>query len=257
MNSDVQDQTYAIETTANKVQSDFRDQLTDMFKNAPMTDKDLMFNLGLFVRSSLLVKYIVLNSIYERVKHLPGVMMEFGVWYGQNLVLLENLRAIHEPFNKQRRFVGFDTFKGYAGQTDKDKKSDVWNVDSYSSNVDYQSYLAKLLEIHEGSNVLGHIRGRHKLVAGDVTVTVPKYFEDHPETLVAFAFFDMGLYKPTKVALEKVVEHSMPGTIILLDELTWDESPGEAIAFKEVFSDKKYKIEKMENYPSKSLVTIL
>ena len=67
----------------------------------------------------------------------------------------------------------------------------------------------------------------------------------------------MGLYKPTKVALEQVAEHSMPGTLILLDELTWPESPGEAVAFKEVFKGRKYEIEKVDIYPSKALVKIL
>ena len=42
-----------------------------------------------------------------------GALIEFGTWRGQNLVLLENLRAIHEPFNKQRTIIGFDTFAGY------------------------------------------------------------------------------------------------------------------------------------------------
>lgn len=257
MKNEIQNKTYAIETTADNTQTGFRDQLTEMFNNVPMSDKDLLFNLGLFIRGSLLVKYLVLNSVYERVKHLPGVMMEFGVWYGQNLVLLENLRAIHEPFNKQRHFIGFDTFSGYTKPSDKDKNSEAWIQDSYNSNKTYVAYLEELLKIHEGSNVLGHIRGQHKLVAGDVTKTTPAYFAKHPETIVAFAFFDIGLYEPTKVALQLVVDHSVPGTMILLDELTWAEAPGEALAFKEVFTGRKYKIEKVEHYPSKSLVTIL
>jgi hypothetical protein len=170
-------------------------------------------------------------------------------------VLLENLRAIHEPFNKQRKIVGFDTFSGYAGATDVDKKSAVWTQESYSAS-NYKEYLDRLLKVHEAGNVLGHIKGIHELIAGDVTQTVPEYFKKHPETFVAFAFFDLGLYKPTKVALEYVVEHSMPGTLILMDELTWSESPGEAVAFKEVFKDRKYEIRKIDNYPSKALVKI-
>jgi hypothetical protein len=42
----------------------------------------------------------------------------------------------------------------------------------------------------------------------------------------------------------------------LLDELTWREAPGEAMAFKETFSDCRYKIEKCRYYPSKAIVTI-
>ena len=46
-------------------------------------------------------------------------------------------------------------------------------------------------------NAFGHIRGRHKVIEGDATVTVPSYFQEHPETIVALAYFDIGLYEPT------------------------------------------------------------
>jgi len=48
----------------------------------------------------------------------------------------------------------------------------------------------------------------------------------------------------------------LPGSIILFDELTWPGAPGEAIAFKEVFSGANYRIEKCQWYPSKAIVTI-
>ena len=94
-------------------------------------------------------------------------------------------------------------------------------------------------------------------MAGDVTVTAPQYFVDHPETLVAFAFFDMGPYEPTIAALRAIQPHLVPGSVILFDELTWSGAPGEAMAFKEVFRDVSYRIEKCGLYPSKSIVTIL
>ena len=43
---------------------------------------------------------------------------------------------------------------------------------------------------------------------------------------------------------------------VKVGELTWAGAPGEAIAFKEAFSDLRYKIEKCQLYPSKSIVTI-
>ena len=126
----------------------------------------------------------------------------------------------------------------------------------YNSGSDYPRYLAELLEVHEGNNAFGHLRGNHKLVAGDVTHTAPKYFADHPETLVAFAFFDMGPYEPTVAALRAIKPHLVPGSVLLFDELTWAGAPGEAIAFKEVFRDIPYRIEKCALYPSKSIVTV-
>tara|TARA_R110002167_G_scaffold348055_1_gene559215 strand:- start:4151 stop:5011 length:861 start_codon:yes stop_codon:yes gene_type:complete len=260
-NNQAQEKSFQLESTSDETQLIYRDKLHDAFLNTPLPAEDQMFNLGLYTRSSLLVKFLVMNQLYERVKHIPGHIIELGVWWGQNMVLLENLRAIHEPFNKQRKIIGFDTFSGYppANNTqpsNKDKLSEVWNEGSYSTSSNYKDYLDNLLKIHESNNVLGHQNGCHELVEGDVSITVPEYFEKQPHTMVALAYFDIGIYEPTVKALAAIKPHLMPGSVILLDELTWAESPGEAIAFKEVFSRNEYKIEKCEHYPSKSIVTI-
>lgn len=242
-------------TTAFGETFDFRQKLKDMFQHGPLQGDELMFNLGLYVRSSLLVKFLVLDDLYRRFVSVPGALLEFGTWRGQNLVLLENLRAIHEPFNKQRTIVGFDTFDGYpesSGMADAALKEHS----GYKASGDYMDYLSQLLEAHEGSNAFGHLRGQHRLVKGDVTLTAPKYFADNPATIVAFAFFDMGPYEPTIAALNAIKPHLVPGSVILFDELTWSGAPGEAIAFKEAFRDVPYRIEKCRLYPSKSIVTV-
>ena len=262
IDNNIQKNSFEIESTANVTQVEARDELYNAFLNSPLPAEDLMFNLGLYTRSSLLVKFLVMNQLYERIKCIPGHIIELGVWWGQNVVLLENLRAIHEPFNKQRRIIGFDTFSGYEfsdennNNSNKDKKSEVWKDGSYSTPQNYKTYLEDLLKIHELGNVLGHNHCYHQLIEGDVTKTVPDYFNDNPETMVALAYFDIGLYEPTIEALKAIKPNLMPGSVILLDEFTWQESPGEAIAFKEVFSRNEYSIEKCEMYPSKAIVTI-
>ena len=253
---DAQGASYAIETTASQDQFKFRKRLDELYRDSPLSQEDLLFNMGMYTRSSVLVKFLVMSQLYERVKNIPGCLIEFGTWWGQNLILLENLRAIHEPFNKQRRILGFDTFSGYPLPSDWDKKSDVWKENSYSTPENYQAYLKELIEVHEGNNVLGHVRGIHELIPGNVEKTAPEYFEKHPETIVALAYFDMGLYAPTKAALQAIKNHLLPGSVVLLDELTWPESPGEAIAFKEVFRDMDFTIEKCQLYPSKAIVTV-
>ena len=242
-------------STAHGETFSFRERLGEMYAKSPLNEDDRMFNLGLYVRSSLLVKFLVLDDLYRRFKSVPGVLIEFGTWWGQNLVLLENLRAIHEPFNKQRTIIGFDTFSGYPEDAGMAAES-VQTHGGYHTGMDYQAYLAELLEVHQGNNAFGHIRGNHKLICGNVEKTAPQYFIDHPETLVAFAFFDMGPYEPTVAALRAIKPHLLPGSVLVFDELTWVGAPGEAIAFKEVLGDLKYRIEKSELYPSKAIVTL-
>ena len=246
----------ATESNASALQVEQRNLLSKMFRNFNIPDDELMTQLGLFVRSSYLVKFLVLNDLYMRIVNVPGDILEFGTRFGHNLVVFENLRAIYEPFNKTRRVIGFDTFDGYRGFSEKDIKGDVFSEERYTTFENYENFLAELLKVHEQSNVLGHIAGQHRLVKGDVCDTAPAYFRDHPETVVALAYLDMGLYNPTRAALKAIQPHLIPGSVILLDEFTWSESPGEAIAFKEVFGRNGYAIEKSRFTPMRAIVTI-
>ncbi len=243
-------------TSADREQLEFRRRLTAMFGESPLPPEHLMFNLGLYTRSSVLVKFLFMHDVYQRIRNLPGALIELGVWWGQNLVLLENLRAILEPFNKQRQILGFDTFSGYRTFTEKDAVSDVMADGTYSTPEGYREYLERLLEAHEGANAFGHRRNLHRLIEGDACETVPRYFAQHPETLVAMAFFDIGTYQPTIAALEAMRGSLMPGSVLVFDQLTWSGAPGEAIAFKEMFRDIDYAVEKSVLYPSKAIVTI-
>ena len=244
-------------TSADSLQLASRSRLEAMYLDSPLPPEHMMFNLGMYVRSSLLVKFLFMDDIYKRISNLPGVLVEFGVWWGQNLVLMENLRAIHEPFNKQRIILGFDTFNGYRTFTDKDVRGDVMSDGTYATPADYKQRLAQLLEAHERANAFGHRSGNHKLIEGDVTITAHEYFEANPHTLVAMAFFDIGTYRPTLEGLKAIKSSLIPGSVIVFDELTWNGAPGEAIAFKEVFRNIKYKIERSHLYPSKAIVTIV
>lgn len=240
----------SLEHTANDMQMAGRKALAQLFRAAPMGMDDLLFNLGLYARSGLLVKFLLLADIYRRCMHIPGVLVEFGVWYGQNLVLLENLRAILEPFHKQRRIVGFDSFTGY-------EESRFASTGLYATGREYIAYLRELLDAHSQCNVYGHIPNQHELVEGDVCATAPAYFAHEPGLVVALAILDMGPYRPTLAALQAIRPHLVRGSLVLLDEFTWKEMPGEAQAFRETFAPQEYRIERLALYPSKCLVEIL
>ena len=211
-----------------------RKVLYQLFAERPMPDDQLLVNLGLYMRSSALAKVLFLNELYEYIRDIPGVIMEFGTWWGQNLVLFEHLRAIYEPFNQTRRVIGFDTFQGYHAISANDVKSETIKVGGYAVEQGYQEYLERLLTYHESDNVLSNIK-KHVIVQGDVTQTVPAFFKNNPETVVALAYFDLALYQPTRVCLEAVKAHLIKGSVLMLDELNNTNYPGETIAFREVF----------------------
>ena len=60
-----------------------------------------------------------------------------------------------------------------------------------------------------------------------------KYLNDHPETIISFAYFDFDVYEPTKKCLELIKPHLTKGSIIGFDELNDPDFPGETVALKE------------------------
>lgn len=232
---------YRMETKASEAQIKHREIIYKLFRERPMPDDQLLINLGLYMRSSALAKILFLNELYGLILDLPGVIVEFGTWWGQNLTVFENLRAIYEPFNQNRRIIGFDTFKGYPSISDKDRPSETIKVGGYKVTENYRAYLEELIDYHEKNNVLANVK-KHRVVEGDVVETAPRFFEENPETVIALAYFDMALYEPTRVCLETIKPHLVRGTIIMLDDFNSHDYPGETIAFKEVFKGAKYSV---------------
>jgi hypothetical protein len=227
-----------------------------LFKQRPMQDEELMVNLPLFMRSGSLAKLLFINEIYQRIVDIPGGIFEFGVWMGQTTVLFENLRAVYEPYNSQRRICAFDTFTGYTGIGDNDKPSEIISEGVYTVSQGYETYLRELIDYHEHENVNAPRSSRHLLIKGDASVTCKAHIEANPHLIVALAYFDMALYEPTVECLKAILPRLVPGSVIAFDELGHPDYPGETQAFFEVFSGRDYTITRSRFLPDRSYITI-
>jgi len=236
-------------------QSEAREHLKDIFKNRPMSDEQLLTNSGLFCRASALAKVFFLREGYEKVVNIPGDIFIYGVWLGQDMVLMESLRAILEPYNSSRKVVGFDTFSGYANIKTKDKTSDVISGDGYKSPNDYEAYLSDLLAYHRSENTMGHAIN-HELIKGDASKTSKKYIKDNPACIVALAYFDLALYNPTLAALQSISSRLIKGSVVIFDELNDSRYPGETLAFWNWIKDFDYEITRSKFLPDRTFVTI-
>ena len=209
-------------------------QFVRHFKNSPLPDEETLANLGLFLTSKNLSRILFFYEIYKKIIHTHGIIVEFGVRWGQTLSIMSSLRGIFEPFNRHRKILGFDTFSGIKGVVKKDGKLHKCKEGDFSVPEDYEIFLDRILSSQEKLNPMSHLK-RYELIKGDATKTVPEYFKKHPETIVSLAIFDFDIYSPTKAALKAVKSHLCKGSILVFDELCDDIFPGETIALKEVF----------------------
>ena len=216
----------------------------DHFKASPLPDDEIIPNLGLFLNSKALSRVLFFYEIYQKIVNHHGVVLEFGVRWGQTLSLMSALRGIFEPFNRHRKIVGFDTFEGFIGINEKDGSLCKCTDGSFSVPSNYQEYLDKLLSMQEEFNPISHLK-KYELVKGDATQTIPEYFKKHPETIVSLAVFDFDIYTPTKVALEAVKPHLCKGSVLVFDELCDDIFPGETLALMETIGLNNIEVKRM------------
>lgn len=236
--SSQQHQPSQIITWGDAGQADRRKQLLGLLRRWPMPDNEFFLNLGMFLAPQTLGRILFMDHLYRQILPIQGIIVEFGCRWGQNLSLLTSLRGIYEPFNRLRKLVGFDTFEGFPQVSPQD--GDL-RPQMYSTAPGYASFLAEVLQLQEQESPLAHLK-KHEIVQGDASVTIREYLQRNPQTIIALAYFDLDVYKPTRDCLLSIRDHLTQGSVIGFDELNDQVCPGETVALKEVLGLSRFSI---------------
>lgn len=240
-------------SNATNQEKELRLSMAKQLRDSPIPDSELLDNLGLYLRRQNLSRILYVHELYKNIIDVHGVIMEFGVRWGQNLALYQSLRGIYEPYNYNRKIVGFDTFEGFIDVDPMD--GEHVKVGDYSVTENYEIQLNQLLDFHETESPVAHIK-KHELIKGDASNTIVDYLNRHPETIISLAYFDFDLYKPTRDCLRAIMDHTTKGTIIAFDELNYSAFPGETEALKEVLGLNTYAIKRSPLNPLRSYIII-
>jgi hypothetical protein len=178
-------------------------------------------------------------DLFRQILEVQGAVVECGVHKGNSLFLYNHLSTILEPYNFNRKIIGFDTFEGFRSisSDDQDKLSEA---DFSDTNVDLLSSWAGL---QDKNRPVSHIE-KMELIQGDATITIPEYIAQNPHLIVAMLYLDFDIYEPTKVALDHLLPLVPKGGIVGLDEINCKKWQGETIALKEVLSINDLRLQK-------------
>jgi hypothetical protein len=234
---------------------DERDAFVELHQSSPIPRNESLANLGLFLNRQALSRILFMQELYQRALPVHGVIMEFGTRWGQNAALFTNFRGIYEPYNYTRKMIAFDTFEGFPQVAAEDGANSAIRRGAYGVAPNYERYLGAVLSYHESECPLAHIQ-KHAIVKGDVTETLPTYLQEHPETIVALAYFDMDLYEPTLRALQALRPYLTRGSVIGFDELNYAPFPGETVAVREALGLDRYSIRRSILSPTASYLVV-
>jgi hypothetical protein len=240
---------------ASEREAEIRRGIVEDFRNCPIPDSEILQNLPLFISRQNLSQMLFINEMYQHILDVHGVIMEFGVRWGRNMALYESLRGIYEPFNHNRKIIGFDTFTGFPSVDSKDGSDQIISVGAYNVTDNYTDYLSRVLDYHEQESPISHIK-KYELVVGDASSGIEQYLDAHPETIVAMAYFDFDIYQPTRDCLSAIKDRLTKGSVIGFDELNNATYPGETLALKETLGLGAYQIRHSRFSPTQSYLVI-
>jgi len=236
-----------------KGETNRKQAMVERLRASRLPDRELLDNIGLYLTRQTLSRINFMQQLYRMIVPVHGVIMEFGVRWGQNMALFSNLRGIHEPYNYNRKIIGFDTFEGFPSVAPED--GGRVQVGDYGVAENWMEELDEILDFHTHNAPIPH-KKKHELVRGDATETLPAYLEEHPETIVALAYFDFDLYVPTRDCLEAILPHLTKGSVLAFDELNMSEFPGETLALREVLGLSRYAIQRDPSNPLTSWLVV-
>ena len=239
---------------------DSRMMLEAYFNESAGSTTEKIENFAKYVPRQNLARFLARYEIFKLIKDIQGSIVECGVLFGGGLLSFAKLSTILEPYNFQRKIVGFDTFDGFPS-IDKadlmgkpDRKSAHLKKHGFAAGDAYEDIL-RSIELYDKSRFLNHFP-KVEVVKGDFNITAKKYLEDYPHLIISCLYLDFDIYEPTKTALEYFLPRMPKGSIIVFDELNEEAFPGETVAVMEMMDIKSLRIRRFDFEPRISYAII-
>jgi hypothetical protein len=239
---------------------DARRALEAYFTASPGTATEKLENFAKYVPRQNLARFIARYELFKLIQDVQGSIVECGVLFGGGLMSFAKLSTILEPYNFQRRIIGFDSFTGFPDISPADlrglpeRKSEHLRPHGFSAEPAYADII-DAIELYDMSRFLAHFP-KVEVVQGDFEETGPRYLEDHPHLVVSCLYLDFDIYEPTRRALELFVPRIPKGGIVVFDELNEEAFPGETIAVMDVLSLNTLRVRRFEFEPRISYAVI-
>lgn len=215
----------------------FLEGLEEAAKESQTTNVERFANFPLWAPRQNVSRFLAQWEIYrEHIQHSHGSIIECGVAFGGGLMAWAHFASILEPVNHTRRVIGFDTFAGFVGMSERDAKAESGLAYAGGMAAPVEDEIQNLAHLHDLNRAVGHIP-RVELVKGDANQTIKEYVESNPHLVVSALVLDFDVFLPTRRALERFRPLMPKGSVIVFDELNCKDWPGETQAAADIIPD--------------------
>lgn len=189
-------------------------------KNCPSDDIYSVFNDFIFSSDiKLLGKLLHRYKFFLETKHLPGDIVEVGVFKGSGMATFVKFLEIFMN-NSNKKVIGFDIFDTAESSFILETKDTV--IDKNSMETVYSKVAKDELSLEAVTerleSISDNVSDKIKLIKGDVQDTIPKFLHDNPGFRASLIYIDVDIERPTYHALVNLWDRLLPGGVILFDE---------------------------------------
>jgi hypothetical protein len=201
--------------------------------------RDVLESFAIYTRRINVTRFLAHYELYKLISHLPGSIVECGVYQGNSFFAFHKFLEIFHPGDRIRHVIGFDDFQGLRLSSEdgpeypnRSKTEGGWKADGF------KPALLELLALHTRDQFVSASQ-RCFFIDGDILQTVPDYVSANPGLRISLLHLDVDVYKPTMTALEHLYDRVVPGGLIVLDEYAMMEWGGESKALEDFFTERK------------------
>jgi hypothetical protein len=215
------------------------DLLEDHCRQFSIDPLDAVKLFPVLARRQWLKRFIAHAELFKLTLEVPGDIAELGVFRGLGLLTWANLLEIFCIGDRTKTVYGFDNWKGFTDLLPEDGKT-LENLQKIAGGFSPERYFEELensVAIFDQDRFIPW-KSRIKLVQGNIEDTIVSFVNENQGVRFSLIHFDCDLYKPTKAALESLWPLLSRGGVMLFDEYSIPEWPGETKAVDDFFSDK-------------------
>ncbi len=191
------------------------------------------------LRRQSLKRFLAHTELFRQTLGLPGDIAELGVFRGLGLMTWANLLEAYCIGDRTKSVFGFDNWSGFSGFSPEDgsQKANAGKTVGGFDPSSFKRELENAISIFDQDRFVPW-KARVKLIDGDIEKAVPQFLQENPGVRFSLVHFDCDLYAPTLAALESMWPRVVRGGIVIFDEYSIHDWPGETAAVDEFLADK-------------------
>ena len=212
----------------------------------------------ILARRQWLKRFLAHTELFKLTLEVPGDIAELGVFRGAGLFTWANLLEAYCIGDRTKTVYGFDNWRGFTHVAAEDGATlpDIHKTEGGFSPERFLEELKDAIDIFDDDRFIPW-KPRIKSVEGDIENTAPTFVAANPGVRFSLIHFDCDMYGPTKAALNHFWPLLSRGGLLLFDEYSIPDWPGETKAVDEFLLDKpglKLKTLPWNNVPAGYLI---